>query len=219
MPVGGALTAAIPGLLQTGGGILQSIIGGNKAKKNERALENLKTPTYTANKSIGDYYQNALQRYGVNPYQSQQYQYAQNNANAATGAGINALQDRRSAVGGVARLSAIQNNAGLRAGMAAEQQQGQRFGALGNATGMKSADDRVRFQYNDIAPYEKQYNLLAMKAAAGSKMQNSGISNAFKGLTGLSQIGGDFLNNLPFGTTKKKADTAAQTGYGYGGDE
>ncbi len=204
------LVAAIPGLVQAGGGLLQSILGGNKAKKAETALENLKTPTYTSNKSIGDYYNTALQRYGVNPYQSQQYQYAMNNANSATAAGINSLQDRRSAVGGISRLASIQNNAGLRAGIAAEQEQSQRFNQLGGATQMKAGDDRMAFQYNQVAPYEKNYNLLAMKAGAGANMQNAGIQNAFNGLSSLSMIGSDYLNNEPYGTASSKANN----GYG-----
>ena len=203
------LVAAIPGLVQAGGGLLQSILGGSKAKKAESALENLKTPTYNANKGIMDYYNTAMQRYNVNPYQSQQYQYGQQQSNRNLSAGIGALQDRRSAVGGISRLAAGANDAALRNGMAAEQEQGQRFNQLGGATQMKAGDDRMAFQYNQVAPYEKNYNLLAMKAGAGANMQNAGIQNAFNGLSSLSMLGSDYTNNQPYGTASKQAN-----GYG-----
>lgn len=183
------------GATQFGLGALQSLIGGHKAKKAERALENLQTPTYTANKSINDYYQNALQRYNVNPYQSAQYQNSLNSIGRNTAAGIGALQDRRSAVGGIGRLVALGNDAAIKSGISAENEQNQRFGQLGSATNMKAGDDRTAFQYNKIAPYEKQYNLLAMKAGAGATQQNAGITNAFNGLGNLAMLGSDYYSN------------------------
>lgn len=47
--------ALIPAGLQAVGGIAQSIFGGSKEHKAEKALEDLQTPTYSANKSIMDY--------------------------------------------------------------------------------------------------------------------------------------------------------------------
>ena len=201
------LLAALPGLAQTGMGLIQGLLGHNKEKNALSDLENLNTPTYTANKSINDFYNNALQRYGVNPYQSQQYQYAQNAADRNMASGINALQDRRSAVGGVARLNALSNDAALKAGVNAENEQNQRFGQLGSATGMKAGDDRMRFQQNEIAPFEKNYNLLAMKAGAGGNQFNAGITNAFGGLGNLSLLGQDYANNKPYGTAASSQNT------------
>jgi len=171
----------IPSAFQTIGGTIQSIIGASRERKAENALENLQTPTYTANKSILDYYNQALQRYGVNPYQTAQYNYGIQQGNRNFAAGVNALQDRRSAVGGVSRLMALSNDNALKQGMAAEQEQNQRFGQLGEATNMKSADDRYGFQINKILPYEKQYNLFAAKAAGGAQMLNAGLGNIFGG--------------------------------------
>ena len=79
--------------------------------------------------------------------------------------------------------------------MAAEQEQNQRFGQLGSATGMKAQDDMTRFQYNEVAPYEKQYNLLSMKAGAANQMQNAGMQNMFGGLSSASMLGTDYLMN------------------------
>lgn len=174
--------------IQAGVGIAQSIIGGISARKNQKKLENLKTPTYTPNQSIKDYYSKALQRFNVNPYSSAQYRMQSQNADRTTATGINALQNRRSAVGGISRLAGIQNDAMLNAGVAAEREQGQRFGQLGGATQMQAGDDRMAFQYNKIAPFEKEYNLLSQKAGAGNMTTNAGLGNIFGGLGSAMQM-------------------------------
>lgn len=168
----------------------QAIIGGIKAHKAQKQLENLQTPTYGGSESIMDYYNKALQRVNTNPYQTQQYQYANQQADRSQAAGVNSLQDRRSAVGGISQLSAFRNDAALKAGIAAENEQNQRFGQLGAATGLKAGDERMQFQYNKLAPYEKKYNLLSMKAGAANQTANAGIQNIFGGLGTL----GDYRN-------------------------
>lgn len=184
-------------IIGAGIGVVQSIFGHSKAKKAEKKLERLETPMYGGSSSIMDYYNKALQRFNTNPYQSQQYQYATQAADRSQAAGINALQSRGSAVGGISRLSALRNDAGLKAGAMAEGQQDQRFNQLGNAAEMKTADELRQFQQNKIAPYEKTYNLLSMKAGAGNEMMNSGMSNIFGGLSAAQ----DYKNiNKAYGT-------------------
>ena len=187
--------ALIPAGLQAAGGIFQTIFGGIKTHKALKALEGLQTPTTTANKGIQDYYNQALQRYNINPYQSQQYNYATQNAARTTAAGLNALQDRRSAIGGIGRLAAIQNNANLQAGIQAENQRNQNFNQLGSATQMKAADDQNVFNINKMMPYEKQLQLLGMKASGGTNLMNAGLSNIFGGLQNGSMIMSDKLLN------------------------
>jgi len=194
------LLAALPAIAQTGMGLLQSVLGGGKEKKALGELEGLQTPTYTANKSISDYYNNALQRYGVNPYQSQQYQQGINASNRNLAAGLSQMNNIRGGVGGISRLTALSNDAALKAGINAENEQSRRFGELGGATRMKAGDDMTRFQYNEVAPYEQKYNLLAMKAGAGGQQLNAGMTNAFGGLGNLSLLGQDYVNNQPYGT-------------------
>ena len=180
------------GATQFGIGALQSLIGGNKQKKAQEALENLQTPTYNANSSILDYYNKALQRYNTNPYQSQQYQYGIQEGNRNQAAGVNALQGRNSAVGGISRLIALSNNNALQTGISAENEQNQRFGQLGGATQMKSADDQYGFQINKLMPYQKQLDLLTAKAGGGGQVLNAGLSNIFGGLSGAAS---NFLGN------------------------
>lgn len=176
---------ALGSILQTGLGIGQLLFSGKR--KAERNLERLQTPTYGGNQGISNYYQQALQRYNTNPFQSQQYQTALNSSNRATATGLSALQGRGSAIGGISRLAALQNDAALRAGAVAEQTQNQRFGQLAGATQMKAGDDFRQYQQNVLAPYEKKLGLLSAKASGANKTAGAGIQNIFGGLNGIQQ--------------------------------
>ena len=177
----GSAVQGVAAIAQTVGGWIQS----HRATKK---LENLQSPTYNPNKSIMDYYNTALQRYNVNPYQSQQYQNAVQLAGRSTAAGINSLQSRGSAVGGIGRLVALQNQQGLNAGMAAENQQNQRFAALGGATTLKAGEDKMAFNINQQQPYERKANLYAAKAGGGNQIMNSGLSNLYGAASSMSQM-------------------------------
>lgn len=181
-------------ILGTGAGLVQSIVGGIKANKAQKGLEKLQTPTYTKSQSILDYYSKALQRYNVDPYSSIQYKKAVQDTGRSTAQGLEALRGRGGAVAGVNSLIANQNDNLLSAATIAEQQKNQRFNELAGATGMKAGEEMKDFQYNKVAPFEKKYNLLALKAGGANQTANAGLSNLFGGLQGLSNI--SMLNKL-----------------------
>lgn len=155
------------------GGLAQGILGYTQAHKAQKQLEKL-VNSYQPNQSIMDYYNKALQRYNVNPYQSRLYQMQTQNAARGLTTGINTLQDRRSALAGVSGLVQGYNDASLKAAAAAEGQQAQALGQLGQATGMKAAEDKY--------PFQLKYGLLAAKAGGGNQIMNAGLSNIFGGL-------------------------------------
>lgn len=178
--------------IQAGAGIVQSILGGSRERKAENAIENLQTPTYNPNSSILNYYNTALQRYNLNPYQSPEYQYGIQQGARGTAAGINALQNSGgSAIGGISRLIALQNNNALQSGITATREQDQRFGQLGQAAGMKSNEERYGFQINKLMPYQKQLDLLTAKAKGGAAIMNAGLNNIFGGAGSGSLFGGN----------------------------
>lgn len=152
------------------GGLVQSIIGSGQRKRALRALENLQTPTTESNRSISDYYNQAL-----NPTSSLEYQMAQKNANAGVAQGLSAFQDRRSGLAGIGGLIRQRNNTLLQAGANAQSR-------LGQATQMKAADDQRVWNVNKLMPYQKQYDILSAKAGGGANLQNAGLSNIFGGL-------------------------------------
>ena len=57
--------AAIPGILQAGGGLIQGIFGGGARRKAQKELEGM-VNNYQPNASIMDYYNKALSKYSSN---------------------------------------------------------------------------------------------------------------------------------------------------------
>lgn len=193
MPVGAIIAGA--GVL---GGAIQAFGGAAQARNAQNALENLQTPTYTPSSSILDYYNKTLQRYSVNPYDSPLYKMQQENIQRSGATGITALQGGRNAIGGVSNIVQAQNDALLKAGTTAQQEQGQELNQLGTAAGAETHEQDKAFQYNQLAPYQKQYNLDAMKAGAGAQIENAGLSNIFNGLGSASNA---LLANQIYGTS------------------
>lgn len=178
-------------------GLGKAIFSGKKKK--EQALERYNqnnAPMYKPDKGIQDYFKEAQNKYNVSPYQSQQYQMAEKQANQNEAAGLSNLQGRRSAIGGVANLVNASNNAMAKAGVNAENERNQRFGILGNATQMNAAENRKAFNTNVEQPFERQYNLLAQKAAQAAKQQQSGLNTIGNALgAGTMLAGSGMLGN------------------------
>lgn len=155
-------------------GLGQTLFSG--AGRKERDLEKF-SGTYKPNAGIMDVYNKALAKYSTNPYTSSLYNQQTKNINRNVNTGISALQDRRSAIGGISSLVQGANDASLKAAAGAEQQQSQNLGQLGQAAGAAAAE-----QYK---PFEMKYNLLSAKAAGANKVQGAGLQNIFGGLSGV----------------------------------
>lgn len=178
------------------GGLVQGISGSRQAHRAERALEQMQTPTTTQDAAINNYYAQA----NANPYDTSLYKQQQQQAGRYMAQGLGAAQDRRGGLTAIAGLVRGQNDALLRAGVAAEAQQRQ---MLGNATRMKSMDNQRMWEINKYMPYQKNFSLQAQKAAGGNQRANAGWSNLFGGMQtmamggmGGGQGGGGFLGGL-----------------------
>jgi hypothetical protein len=188
---------------QIGMGAFQSLFSGRKKAQNQLENQANNSPIYSGSKPINDYYQEALNRYNVSPYNSQQYQIAKKNAQAGTATGLGALQDRRSALGGVGKLVGIQDQSLDNAGVQAERQKAANFGQLGSAATMKNSDDRFKFSNNVLDPYQRKLQLSMMKASAANARSDAGTQNVFGGLTNAAMLGSGLKNqpkdlaNLP----------------------
>jgi len=170
-------------------GLGQAIGGAIQARRATKALERLQSPTYTANKSILDFYNESLKKYKVNPYQTDLYRMQQQQADRSLASGLSALGGRGQALAGVNNLVQSRNDSLLKAGAMAEQQQGQDLNRLGQASQLKAGEERTAFDINQQQPFERKYNLLAMKAGAGNQKIDSGISNIFGAGQTASQMG------------------------------
>jgi hypothetical protein len=181
--------AAIAGGTQLLGGLAQNIFSGRKKKERELNAFAKQSPLYQGSKSINDYYQQAMNRYNENPYQSQQYKLGAMNAQRATAQGLGALQDRRSAIGGIGRLALGQNAAMQNLGAQAEAQRNQRFGQYGQAAQAKASEDYKMFDINQMTPYNRQLQLKQLAAQAANDRASAGLQMVGSALGGVAQAG------------------------------
>lgn len=166
----GAIGQTAVGLAQTVGGWIQQR---RATKQFEKTLEN--SPQYQQNQSILDYYNTALQRYGVSPTDSAMYKRNMQNINRGVATGINALQDRRSGTAGVSSILRAANDAALNTEVAAENERSNRFNQLGGATNMKAGEDRMAFDINKMQPFQNRLALYGAKASGGTNIMNAGL--------------------------------------------
>jgi len=177
--------AAIPAAV----GLYQTIAGGIRAKKARKALENQPTPSYAPSKAINDYYQMALNKATSGAYNTQAFQNLKKSGLTGLGTGINSLTDRRAAIGNTSALvNQFQNNMEKAAGFA-ENLQNQNFARLGQATGMKSGEEKYAFGINAMFPYQQQRQLYGAQFAGGNQLVNAGLSNIGNAANTMAQIG------------------------------
>lgn len=168
---------------------LATAIGSQKQQRQAELEDYAKqSPLYKPSKSIQDYYQQALNRYNENLYQSQQYQVGAMNARRAAAQGLSALQDRRSAIGGISRLAAGQNIALQNLGAQAEAQRNSRFGQLGQAAQAQTAEQARAFDINQMTPYNRMLQLKQMKAQAAAEQNAAGWNMVGQGLGNAASI-------------------------------
>lgn len=185
-----AIGVTAAGVGAAAGGI--SALSANKERKaSEARLDQManQSPLYQGSKPISEYYQQALNRYNENPYQSQQYLTGKKNIERAGAAGVSALQDRRAGVGSIGRIVQSQADALGSLGGQAEAQKSQRFGELGQATQLKNADIQQQFDINKMTPYNRKFGLAQYKAQAANERYNNAVAQTFNSLGNMASLG------------------------------
>lgn len=169
----------IGSIIQAGVGAYQAIRGAHQENKYTKKYTKL-IEGYKENQGIMDYYNQALSRYGVSPTDSALYKRSMRDVGRNQATALNALQDRRSALGGVGSILRASNDAALNAEANAEASKDQRFNALGVATGAKAQEDKYKF--------EALGSLYGSKATGGANVMNAGLSNIYGAGNSLSQM-------------------------------
>ena len=172
--MGAGTLGMVGGTLQALYGIGSSIVNAGKEKRARKDLEGYAN-SFQPNQSILDYYNKALSKYNPDPTQTGTYKIQQNNIGANTANAIGATQDRRGGLSSISKIMAGANRATGQNVINAENMQGQNLNRLGNAAGMKTNEEQKKF--------DMLYNLKAMKAGAAASKVNSGIQNAYQGLS------------------------------------
>lgn len=166
-------------LIKGGIGLVQGLFGGGARRRAEKDLEKFAN-SYQVSPGILDYYNKALARYSPNAYTSSFYQNQANKIARNMATGVNAAQDRRSALSVITNLNQQANDASAKAAATAEQMQGQQLAQLGSAASMKNAAEQKKF--------DMLYNLKAMKAGQSATLQNQGMQNAYSALSDYAKL-------------------------------
>lgn len=188
--VGGTIAA-----VGTIGGLGLGISSASSARKSQkRAQKSLEdkaanSPLYKPSKEINDYYQEALNRYRQSPMQSQEYMLGKGNIQGAMSSGLAALQDRRSAIGGISRLAGTGSNALRNLSAQAESRKGQDLNRLGQASQLKAGQMAQAFDINQMTPYNRQLQLDQMRAQAAGEQYNAGMQMIGTGLSNAASYG------------------------------
>lgn len=176
--LGGAASATPWGAIAQGAvGLAQTIGGWVQQHKATKKLERLKSPTYSQNQSILDYYNQALSRANVSPTDSSFYKRTTLNAERNFRTALTGAKIRHLGTQDINKLMAGVNDTSLNAEVAATNEQSSRFSQLGGATAMKAGEDAKAFQINQQDPFYREYDLLAAKASGGARIGNAGIRN------------------------------------------
>lgn len=169
---------------------VSALDAGGKRKDAENELENMQTPIYRRNQGILDFYDNALRKYNVQPTETTEYKLAKQNIGQGVVQGLNAAQDRRSGLAAIPSLISGQNNALLKAAINAENQKQRQAGTVLQAGNQATAEKMREYRFNEMGPFEKKYNLLAMKAAGLSRKETAGMQGLYNSLGSMGDMGG-----------------------------
>lgn len=162
---------------QAAAGLAQILTAGKRKKERAVEAQAANMPKYAGSQSLEQYYQQALQQANTAAQQSALYKQGQNLANRNLATGLASLSTRPGGQGAVAGLVQGANDASMSNLARAEAQKEQRFGRLGQAAQMKTAENYKQFQINQMQPWETKYNLLAARAAAAAAQQQAGWQN------------------------------------------
>ncbi|NBQ17818.1 hypothetical protein EBU24_05880 [bacterium] len=170
------LPLLVPALAQAGIGAIQAATSG--AGKAQKDFENFakKRPVAEESKSLNDYYQRSLSEVNQNPYQSAQYLISKQEADRRLASGIGAMQGRGGALNAISKLDLMRTDAQNQAIRNAENLRGQNLNRLGQATQMKTAQDRYLYDVNQATPFNTMLGIKQMKLAAANERLNAGLS-------------------------------------------
>lgn len=178
-------------VLGTAFGIYQGVKNQNAANEQQARLDKLSknSPIYKPDKSIHDYYQQALNRYNENPFTSATYVENLKQANRSGANAISAMQGRGGAVGTIGRINQGVMDAKGRAIANAMQNKSNDFNQLASATNMKGGQMAKAFDINQLTPYQTRLGLTGQQLAASNEQAGAGWQNAAAGISNIAAIG------------------------------
>ena len=176
----------LAGIAKAAGGGVQALASGAGKKQKELKASVEAIPDYLKSPSIGSFLQQAQQNYGISPTQTALYKRQMQNLQRAGATGLAGAQGSRARMGAASSIFRGISDASLEAERVAEQQRQQRFGVLGQATGMQAAEDRAA----ELRKFQKQQQRIALaeaRAQGAAATKRAGLTNIFGGLTDIGK--------------------------------
>jgi hypothetical protein len=170
------LPLLIPALAQAGIGAYQALTSGRGAAERDFESFAKQRPLAKASPTLENYYQQRLSAANENPYQSAQYMIARQEADRRLASGLGALQQRGGAISGISKLDLMRTDAQNQAIRNAENYRMQNLNQLGQATQMKTAQDRYLYDVNQATPFNTMLGIKQMKSAAANERYNAGLN-------------------------------------------
>jgi hypothetical protein len=157
-------------------GGIQALTSGRGAAERDFESFAKKRPLAKESKSLNDYYQKTLSAANENPYQSAQYLISKQEADRRLASGLGALQQRGGAIAGISKLDLMRTDAQNQAIRNAESLRGQNLNRLGQATQMKTSQDRYLYDVNEATPFNTMLGIKQMKSQAANERYNAGLN-------------------------------------------
>lgn len=183
------MLGALLGLAQGVYGLYSANKASQEASDNQKRLERqaANSPIQKASPELAQYYQQALNRYNENPFQSAGYMEAIKQGNRTGATLLKSAQTRGQAIGNAPRIEQAIQDSKSNAIASAIQNKGVQFSQFGQAAQAKAAEQNRLFNTNQQAPYERMLQLQQLKTQAANERYNAGLSTLAQGVGNVAQ--------------------------------
>jgi hypothetical protein len=177
-------------------GLYNAIKSGQEANDYQARMERMarQSPLMKESPEVANYYQQALNRYNENVFNTPYYLESLKQAERSGANAINQAQDRRSALGLIGKIDQGVMDQKNRAIASAIANKNAEFGQLGGATQMRKNERDQMFDINEMTPYNRMFGLQQLKTQAANDRYNAGLNMLGQGLSNVAQL--DIANKM-----------------------
>lgn len=177
-------------------GLYNAYKSGQEANDYQARMERMarQSPLMKESPEVSNYYQQALNRYNENVFNTPYYLESLKQAERGGASAINQAQDRRSALGLIPKIDQGVMDQKNRAIASAIANKNTEFGQLGGATQMRKNERDQMFDVNEMTPYNRMFGLQQLKTQAANDRYNAGLNMLGQGLSNVAQL--DIANKM-----------------------
>jgi hypothetical protein len=177
-------------------GLYNAIKSGQEANDYQARMERMarQSPLMKESPEVANYYQQALNRYNENVFNTPYYLESLKQAERSGANAINQAQERGAGIGLIGKIDQGVMDQKNRAIVGAIANKNAEFGQLGGATQMKKNERDQMFDINQMTPYNRMFGLQQLKTQAANDRYNAGLNMLGQGLSNVAQL--DIANKM-----------------------